>query len=133
MPFLFADDTNLLHHNKDPTILQDEINADLCKISDWLKANRLSLNIKKTHFMVFTNKNTPIDIKLSIDGTEIHSVEHTKFLGVLIDKKLNWNKHISYISGKVARGLGIIIKARKYLPKDAMLSLYYSFIYPYLT
>ena len=133
MPFLFADDTHLLHHNKDLEIFQKEINSDLIEISEWLKVNRLSLNIKKTHFMIFTNKHTPVDIKLSIDGSEIHSVDQTKFLGVLIDSKLNWSKHISYISGKIARGLGIIIKARKYLPRDAMLSLYYSFIYPYLT
>ena len=132
MPFLFADDTNLLHHNKDPNILQHEINQDLIKISEWLKINRLSLNIKKTHFMVFSNKKSQVDIKLTIDCNEIDRVEQTKFLGVIIDKNLDWSKHISYISGKVSRGLGIITKARKYLPREAILSLYYSFIYPYL-
>ena len=133
MPFLFADDTNLNHHHKDPITLQDEINADLKKISEWLKVNRLSLNIKKTHFMIFTNRNVSIDLKLSIDNIEIDCTDQTKFLGVIIDHKLNWSKHISHISSKVSRGLGIIIKARKCLPKDAILSLYYSFIYPYLT
>ena len=54
-PFLFADDTNLFHHSKDPQNLQEELNYDLENISEWLKANRLSLNIKKTHYMVFTN------------------------------------------------------------------------------
>ena len=83
--------------------------------------------------MVFTNKTTSTDLKLNIDGNEIDKIEHTKFLGVIIDNKLNWKKHISCISGKVSRGIGIMIKARKYLPKDALLSLYYSFIYPYLT
>ena len=91
-PFLFADDTNLLHHNKDPKILEKEINQDLDKISEWLKANRLSLNIKKTHYMVFTNKRCAIDITLTIDGSKIESTQQTKFLGVIIDDKLNWKK-----------------------------------------
>ena len=132
-PFLFADDTNLLHHSKDHQNLQEELNYDLENISEWLKANRLSLNIKKTHYMVFTKKHGIADINLNIDGNKIDSVEQTKFLGVIIDKHLNWKNHIALVSGKVARGIGILIKARKYLPKDAILSLYYSFIYPYLT
>ena len=59
-------------------------------------------------------------------------ITKTKFLGVVINHKLNWKDHISYISGKIARGLGIIIKARKCFTKAAMLSLYHSFIHPYL-
>ena len=132
-PFLFADDTNLLHHSKDLVKLQKEINDDLHQISEWLQANRLSLNIKKTHYMIFSNKRLPIDMNIKIDGNKIDSVEQTKFLGVIIDKQLNWKKHITHITGKVARGIGIIIKAKKYLPREAMLSLYYYFIYPYLT
>ena len=49
-----------------------------------------------------------------------------------IDNKLSWKFHIAYISGKIARGIGIINKARRFLNKDSLLSLYYSFIYPYL-
>ena len=71
--------------------------------------------------------------KLSIDGEPINVVDKTKFLGILIDNKLTWKQHIAYISGKISRGIGMIIKARQYLNKQGMLSLYYSFIYPYLT
>ena len=56
----------------------------------------------------------------------------TKFLGVIIDDKLNWKAHISYISGKISRAIGVIIKARN-LGKGALLSLYYILIFPYLT
>ena len=103
-------------------------------MSTWLKVNKVSLNNKKTHFMVFSNKrgsHDPIDIR--IDGERIHEVLKTKFLGVYIDKSLSWKDHITYISGKIARGLGMIIKTRKYLNKSALMSLYYSFIYTYIT
>ena len=134
MSILFADDTNMFKNGKDLNHLQNVINCELQSVSTWLKVNKLSLNIKKTHFMVFSNKrgsHDPIDIR--IDGERIHEVLKTKFLGVIIDKNLSWKDHITYISGKIARGLGMIIKTRKYLNKSALMSLYYSFIYPYIT
>ena len=131
---LFADDTNMFMSSKDVHSLQTVINQELTLVSKWLKVNKLSLNIKKTHFMIFSNKSDvcgQIDIK--IDGEPIQAVGKTKFLGVIIDKNLTWKDHILCVSGKIARGLGMIIKARKYLNKAALMSLYYSFIYPYLT
>ena len=51
---------------------------------------------------------------------------------MIIDNKLSWKDHIAYISGKITRGIGIILTARKYLLKESLISLYYSFIYPYM-
>ena len=70
--------------------------------------------------------------KLSIDGELTNEVAKA-FFGILIDDKLTWKQHIAYTSGKISRGIGMIIKARQYLNKQGMISLYYSFIYPYLT
>ena len=83
--------------------------------------------------MFFTKKRKPTaKIDLFIDNERIEETCKTKFLGVIIDNKLTWKDHINYISGKIARGIGVIIKARKFLNKKSLLSLYYSFIYPYL-
>ena len=62
------------------------------------------------------------DLQIAIDGHRIDETDHTKFLGVIIDCKLNWKKHISYIPGKIAKGIGVITKARN------LLTLYYTFI-----
>ena len=133
MPLLFADDTNLFNSGKDCNIIQNEIETDLLHISEWLKINKLSLNIKKTQFMIFTNKNSSKpNIDLKIDGHKIEQTLKTKFLGVIIDSQLTWKYHINYICGKIARGIGIIIKARKLLNRETLITLYYSFIYPYL-
>ena len=56
-----------------------------------------------------------------------------KFLRVIIDDKLSFSRHISYIKNKISKGMGIIIKARKYLNKKSLLDLYHAFVYPYLT
>ena len=81
--------------------------------------------------MVFTKRKTPkFELKLQIDGEDIKEVQKTKFLGVIIDNKLTWKEPISYICGKISKGIGMIIKARHYLNKDGLLALYYSFVYP---
>ena len=82
---------------------------------------------------MFTNKNVlkPV-LQISIDGHKIDETDHTKFLGVVIDSKLTWKHHISYITGKIAKGIGVITKARKLRDIDTLITLYYTFIYPYL-
>ena len=67
-----------------------------------------------------------------IAGNRIMEVTETKFLGVIIDYKLNWYPHITYISKKVTKGVGIILKARKLFDQNTLLTLYYTFVYPYL-
>ena len=62
----------------------------------------------------------------------ISDVNETKFLGVIIDNTLNWSPHIMHISKNIAKGIGIILKARKVFDNETLFSLYYTFIYPYL-
>ena len=95
-------------------------------INAWVKANKLSLNIHIINFMLFTSKCVPRSINGKfIDGNKNMEVTETNFLGVIIDCKLNWSPHITYISKKVAKGVGIILKARKLFDQD-------TFVDPYL-
>ena len=73
-----------------------------------------------------------VDTELIIDGMKIAMVEKTKFLGVVIDQCFNFKAHIQFIKGKVARGIGVLNKCRKYFNSTTLLTLYYSFVYPYL-
>jgi hypothetical protein len=63
---------------------------------------------------------------------EVESVESTKFIGVLLDSKLSWAQHIQMVKGKIARGIGIINKARKSLSMPTLVTLYNSIVYPHL-
>jgi hypothetical protein len=71
------------------------MNEDLKQLSNWFKTNKLSLNIGKTNYIIFTlSKITGLDeYKLSIDETLINRVNITKFLGLQIDSKLQWLEH----------------------------------------
>ena len=132
-PVLFAHDTNMFTSGYNATSLQHAVNNDLAIIAEWLKVNKLSLNITKTHFMCFPaeNKTTPC-ISLQIDGEAIAEAFKSNFLGVIIDNKWSWKDLISFACRKVARGIGIIIRARKVLHNESLKYLYYSFIYPYM-
>ena len=132
---LFADDTNMFGTDDDLEALIVNVNTELEKIVKWLNANKLSVNIDKAHYMLFRNKGKVVKetCKVYMNRQEISEVETTKFLGVIIDKRLNWKHHIDSICNRVSKNIGIILTARRVFNKNTLLSLYYSFIYPYFT
>ena len=110
------------------------INTELELISEWLKSNKLNLNISKTFYMVFHRGRRKFfgDIELFSDNTKINETNTMKYLGVIIDAKLNWISHTTYVKNKIANGIGVIRNARPLLNKSALTNLYHTFIYPYL-
>ena len=131
---MFADDTNVFLSGQNLAELESVMNSELKCMYEWLCANKLSLNINKTHYMIFApaRKKILYDCHLRIENEEISRVYETKFLGVMLDSNLTWKSHIKYIKSKLCKSLGIIGKARRYLHKESLVNLYYSFLYPYL-
>ena len=87
-------------------------------------------------FFLYTSLMTEqinLNNNILINNQIVSRVESTKFLGVIIDSALTWKDHINYIKTKIAKGIGIICKGRKHFNTSTLLTLYYSFIYPYLT
>jgi hypothetical protein len=132
--YMFADDTNVFLKGSNIRELERIMNHELSLLSEWLKSNKLSLNVSKTHYMLFTSPRKKVNYKLSlnIENDEISKVSHTKFLGVVLDSKLTWKDHVSYIKGKISKSIGIIHRAKQNLNKECLISLYYAFVYPYL-
>ena len=86
--------------------LFNNMNEDLKQLSDWFKTNNLSLNIGKTNYTICTLKKTGHDeLKLHIDNTQIQRVHSTKFLGIHINSKLQWQEHVKDVKKKLASGL----------------------------
>ena len=123
---LFADDTNMCIAGKDIQDMCHKFNEDLTKIQEWLCCNELSLDVSKTHYMVFTPKNTFFnDVNVMINNEKIERVYVTKFLGLQIDAQLNWKRHIEYTCKKLSKCIGILAKQRKVLYKSCLINLYY--------
>ena len=102
---LFADDTTLIYSHKNLDSLIKTFNVEMHEIVNWLNANRLSLNLDKTKFMIFRPKGKLSEPpKLIVNNTQIKQVKKFKFLGVFIDEQLTWFDHIKYISSKCRWG-----------------------------
>ena len=110
-------------------------NSTLFTVSDWLKANKLSISVKKTHYMVWYPRSFTMDKSLPIEfnGKQIEEVSETTLLGVVLDNGLTWKVHIQHVRNEVSRGAGILKKLRPCVDNDSILGLYYSFIDPYFT
>ena len=133
---LFADDTSVFLEGKDLAEITNTLNAELAKLTVWLSANKLTLNTSKSHFMIFHRaklKSSDTKIPVILSNTILEQVTFIKFLGVIIDNKLTFERHIVYTKNKISKGLGIITKARKYLNRETLLKLYNAFVFPYLT
>ena len=130
---LFADDTSVFVEGQSIDEAVNIMNSEFKKISTWLSANKLTMNVAKCHFMVFHRSRIKINNQnILLDDSQLEQINFTKFLGVIIDDKLNFINHIAYIKNKISKGLGIIIKARKYLSKKILINLYNTFVLPYL-
>ena len=130
----FADDTNLLFADSNPRNLQRTANKALKKLVEWLRANRLSLNVDKTEFIIFRPPKRSCErIILNLDGKKIFESSYIKYLGLLMDSRLTWKFHINELSKKLSRAIGILYKIRAYSPKSIMLSLYFAIFHSHLT
>ena len=99
---LFADDTCLLFSAKTIDELQIVINREMRKIEHWMSCNKLSINYKKTKYMLLYRQPNQRPFTLYINDNKIDKVNCFKYLGVKIDNKLTWREHIKYIEGKLS-------------------------------
>ena len=104
---MFADDTNIFISGKNLDNITCTVNEELNIINEWFSANLLSLNIKKTNYILFGNKGMA-DVSISIGGSRITRVFETKFLGVIIQANLKWNAHISLIANKTSKTVELV-------------------------
>ena len=135
---LFADDTNILFKGPNMEQLVIDINDNMIKIKNWFRLNKLSLNVGKTNYMLLGPKSDNVKFSnnitssISIDTVLITRVKSTKFLGVIIDEKLTWSKHIHYVTSKISKTNGILYRAKQVLCTDTLKQLYTTLVLPYL-
>ena len=129
---MFADDTNIFISGKNLNEITSSANIELEKINDWFCANLLSLNIKKTNYIMFGYKNLP-NIDILINSQKIMRVYQTKFLGVIIQHNLKWHAHVQLVKNKISKTIGIMNKVKSVLSTSHLTLLYQTLIEPYLT
>ena len=125
----FADDTNLLNINKSPKQLQKYLNFDLKLLYNWLLANKISLNCSKTELIFFRKAGDPspdFNFNIKMNGHKIIPSMYIKYLGIYLDSNLNGKFHCDLLLPKLKRAVGMLCKARHYVPSEELKSIYYA-------
>jgi hypothetical protein len=134
-PILFADDTNIIYSDKNLGNLCSLVNVELDILSDWFLANRLSVNIKKTKYIIFHNANRhnqPEFTSVKISGQALERVQMIEFLGVILHENLSWKPHLDCKANKIAKTIGVLNRLKHQLPVHTLLTLYNHLILPHL-
>lgn len=134
---MYADDTNLFMSKSDINQLYGEMNIELVKVNKWFRANKLSINVKKTQYTLFYKKtqeeNLPLKLPfLSINNKQIKKKECLKFLGVYVDENLSWLSHIKYIESKIKKTIGIMYRVSPLINSQSLKLIYFSLIHSYI-
>ena len=134
----FADDTNLLftidyskQRNRNP---MRKLNIDLKSLNQWLLANKISLNSTKTELIFFRNKRTSKpNGKIKLNGVKLSETDNVKYVGIIFDEYLNFQRHIKILNAKLKRANNLIAISRHYLTHKLLLQIYYGQFYSHLT
>ena len=111
----------------------DMMNDLIARLSHWLLVNRLVPNLSKTKVMLFTSRRCNDLPDLMFNGTNLLWVRSIKYLGVILDEKLNFFEHVCTLLGKLAQANGILYSMKYSAPTKVKLNIYYSLVYSILT
>ena len=129
---LYADDANIIVTGNNMIEIREQV-TELCNVLlNWVDSNGLALNLKKTTYMIFSRRKLDSDFNLSIANTPILRKHEARFLGVIIDDKLTWTKHIKTLKSKMSRYIGIMYKIKYLLPLQARMQIFHSFVQSHL-
>jgi len=134
-PRMYADDTTLTSSAEDPFVLKHKTNHDMNLIQSWLTANKLTLNVKKTKYMLTGSKyklsQIHNDFTVKVPNTPLDRVTKHKTVRVHIDESLNWHLHINVTSKKISAGLAILKRVSTTIPFDTRMNMYNALVMSY--
>ena len=129
---LYADDT-VIFNTKEITQATIEIQLDLDQFKLWCDQNQLTMNLKKTKYMIFGLRSQTKKIEhheLSIENHRISKVATYKYLGMILDMNLTFNNHLQQTLNVISYKCLLLSKLRKYINIHTATILYKSMILP---
>ena len=132
---LFADDTNLLFNDKDLNKLVKTVNSELSNVQNWFAANKLSLNINKTQYIIFHpyQKIIPAHNDIILGNNVLKREASAKFLGVQMDENLSWKHHVTIKCNQIVKTTAILSRLKHSLPSSTLKIIYNSLVLPHIS
>lgn len=129
---LFADDSTFYIRDSNPSNLIHIANLDLNIFKKWCLSNRLTVNLGKTYYMLFTNKSINSPPPLVYDNNTVTKTDKHTILGVTIDDKMTFKPHIDNLMLKLSRVMSLLYRVRDNVPNNIMTTLYHAHVLPHL-
>ena len=132
---MFADDTTLYVIGQSTTEISATLSCALASAHKWLLESGLHLNAAKTKCMLIHScrRRSLPPLEIQLNGTSIQQVQSYKYLGVVISDTLSWSQHIDLVCSKAAKGIGLLRQLSWFLPRQALSTMYNTYILPHLT
>ena len=111
------------------TDIEIAVNSDLENLRNWLMANKLSLNVAKTEFMLIGSKRMIKNFhpNITIENKQIKQVYECKTLGIIVfilEKYLSWKSNTENICKKITSGISALRRVKPFVNKDTLISIY---------
>ena len=129
---LFADDGVFIVDGPTFEIVHEKLKGVINCLSDYLKWNKLLPNLEKTKLMLFTPRPHPQLPVVYFNNTVIEWVDNIKYLGLIVNNKLNFSRHIDDVCLKISKAHGSIYSLCTFVPSKITITIVYATLYPVL-
>lgn len=131
----YADDTTIITSGNNWEEVELKMNKLLIIVHEWLIENKLTLNVQKTVYITFGLHcdTIPENLNIRIDDKQITKVDSCKYLGIIIDSSLKWDKHIEHLIKKTKYIVYVFYKLSKVMPRETLKIIYYAFFHSIAT
>ena len=125
---IYADGTAITIASHNVVKMTEGAHKELANIAEWIRVNKLSPNPQKTEFIIIgrplSTRTPALPETLELNGSEIKRVEKTKYLGIIIDKNLNWDEQFKRMRSKINTGLMSLKRLENILPQSQLCCVY---------
>ena len=128
---LFADDSNVFIVSDEPYKLKQQITNATKALFKWFEANKLTTNVTKTQYSIFQKSGEVPNIlnSIKIENATINRVAAVKYLGIYLDDKLKFDKHISELNNSLTKTINAFKIIKNYIPPNQKKALYFAYVY----
>ena len=131
---LYADDVMIYCSGENVSVVNEKLQSSLCCIKEWYDRNLLVINASKSNAMIVTTRQREAllldEIQLYLGEDKLQDVDCCDYLGVKIDKNLNWNKYINSLCSQLCSKIWVLSRLRKFLSYDVLVQIFKSYIQP---
>ena len=129
---MYADDTLLMCKADDINIVTEKAQNVFKKMTAWCDANKLTINVEKTKYMVIRHTKPPQEPNFRTDDSKLSTVHHYEYLGFLLDDRLSMNDYLDVMWKETNSKLGILSKIRRFISEKTAVRIYKTMIRPHL-